>query len=45
VFGGEPTALSSVPFVLKKRVLGPNGPRIKVKAVLENGVSVSQGEG
>jgi len=32
---GEPKALSNTPIVLKKRILGPNGPRIKVKAVQE----------
>jgi len=37
---GEPKALSNTPIVLKKRILGPNGPRIKVKAVQEIVVSI-----
>jgi hypothetical protein len=37
---GEPKALSNAPIVLKKCVPGPNGPRIKVKAVQEIVVSI-----
>jgi hypothetical protein len=43
-FVSEPMALSNDPIVLKACVLGPNGPRFKVKAVQEIVVSILYGE-
>jgi hypothetical protein len=43
-FVSEPMALSNDPIVLKACVLGPNGPRFKVKAVQGIVVNLSYGE-
>jgi hypothetical protein len=43
-FVSEPMALSNDPIELKAWVLGPNGPRCKVKAVQEIVVTISYGE-
>jgi hypothetical protein len=40
----EPKALSNSSIVLKRWVFGPNGPRIKVKAVQEIVVNTLHGE-
>jgi hypothetical protein len=45
LFCKEPNALASALIALKKCVLGPNGPRIKAKAVHEIVVSSLQGGG
>jgi hypothetical protein len=42
---GSPKALSNAPTVLEKCFLGPNGPRIRVKAVQDIVVSIVRGEG
>ena len=43
-FGSESMPVSNAPIVLKVCVLGPNGPRIKIRAVQEIVITILHGE-